>query len=172
MTLRTTIVDRPDLPDAAFDLMIGAFPEDAPERIRAFWPPDSVHALVFENDTLVAHTGYVIRTLYVPERAITTAYVEYVCAQPRRLGYGSAAMRALREEIERRGFTLAALATGSPVFYERLGWRSWRGPTAYRKPDGTTVPTPTEKPMVLDLGANVNPDDPIACDWREVGDTW
>ncbi len=173
MALRNCIADHSDLPDAAFDLMRVAFPEDKVDQ-RAFWDahPASLHALVYQGEQLVAHAGVVTRTLYVADRAITTAYVEYVAAEPRGRGYGSAAMRAIEAEIRRRGFSLAALATGSPAFYERLGWKLWRGPAAYRAPDGTVVPTPDETPMVLDLGANVNQDDAIECEWREVGDIW
>ncbi len=171
--VKIVIADHNDLPDAAFDLMRVAFPDDKVDQ-RAFWDAhsESVHALVYDGDGLVAHAGCVERTLYVASRAITTAYVEYVAAEPRRHGFGSAAMRALQPEIAHRGFLLAALATGSPAFYERLGWKLWRGPAAYRAPDGTVVPTPDETPMVLDLGANVNLDDPIECDWRPVGDIW
>lgn len=171
MALRTTIVARPELPEAVFDLLRAAFPDDRYDQ-RSFWPDDSVHALVYDGDQLVAHAGFLTRTLYVPGRAMTAAYVEYVAAEPRRRGYGTEAMRALQEEIERRGFPLAALATGSPAFYERLGWRLWLGPAAYRAPDGTAVPTPDEKPMVLDLGVNVNLDGTIECDWRDNGDVW
>jgi len=171
VAFRSTIVTRQDLPDALFDLLQIAFPNDTYDQ-RAFWPDDSVHALVYEAGQLVAHAGYVTRTLYLPGREITSAYVEYVAAEPRLRGYGSAVMRALQAEIEGRGFLLSALGTGSSGFYERLGWRLWRGPTAYRAADGNVVPTPNEKPMVLDLGANVNLDDPIECDWRPVGDIW
>ena len=171
MTMRTLIVARADLPEPVFELLRAAFPDDETDQ-RAFWPGDSIHALVYETGRLVAHAGFLVRSLYLPRRAITTAYVEYVAAEPRQRGFGTAAMRALRDEIERREFPLAALATGSPAFYERLGWRSWRGPAAYRATDGDVVPTPDEKPMVLDLGANVDLNDPIECDWREIGDVW
>lgn len=171
MTVRSLIVTRPDLPDAVFGLLRVAFPEDNYDQ-RAFWPPDSVHALVYRDDTLVAHAGFIVRRLYLPGREIDAAYVEYLAAEPRRQGFGTEAMRALQAEIERRGFRLAALATGSPSFYERLSWRLWKGPTAYRKLDGTAVPTPEEKPMVLDLGAHANLDDPIECEWRDNNDVW
>ncbi len=173
MSVRTAIVDHSDLPDAAFDLMRVAFPDDKVDQ-RAFWDahPDAVHALVYQGEQLVAHAGVLTRTLYVRDRAISAAYVEYVAAEPRGRGYGTAAMRAIQEEVRRRGFLLAALATGSPAFYERLGWKPWRGPAAYRAPDGTVVPTPDEMPMVLDLGADVNLDDAIECDWRPIGDIW
>jgi aminoglycoside 2'-N-acetyltransferase I len=172
--VRVVIVERAGLPDAALDLMIRAFPEDPPQEARDFWASidASVHALVYEDDALAGHAAFVERVLYPGDRAVTTAYVEYVCADPQRHGYGTDAMRPLAAEIERRGYALAALATGSPEFYARLGWVLWRGPTAYRAPDGSLVPTPDEQPMVLDLGANVDLDEPIHCDWRAVGDIW
>ncbi|MEX1255458.1 MAG: GNAT family N-acetyltransferase [Dehalococcoidia bacterium] len=172
--MRIAIVERAELPETAFYLMNTAFPEDPLEESREFWASidQSAHALVYESERLVGHAAIVDRTLYVAGRPIATAYVEYVCAEPRRQGHGSAAMRALREEIERRDYRLAALATSSFDFYARLGWRVWRGPTAYRASDGAVVPTPDEQPMVLDLGANVNLDHPIECDWRAVGDIW
>lgn len=171
MVLRSTIVARSEVPEAVFDLLRVAFPDDKYDQ-RAFWPDDSVHALVYHDDTLVAHAGFIVRRLYLPGREIDAAYVEYLAAEPRRQGFGTEAMRALQAEIERRGFRLAALATGSPSFYERLGWRLWRGPAAYRAPDGAAVPTPEEKPMVLDLGAHANLDDPIECEWRDNNDVW
>ena len=171
MALVTALVTRAELPEAVFDLLRVAFPNDTADQ-DLFWPPDSVHALVFDGERLVAHAGFLVRTLCVNGRSIETAYVEYVGAEPRRQGYGTIAVRAIEEEIRRRGFALAALATGSPEFYERLGWRRWRGPRGYRKPDGTSVLTPDECVMVIDLGATVDLDAPIECEWRPVGDIW
>ena len=165
------IVARAELTDDVFALIRVAFPDDRAD-LEAFWPPDSVHALVHDGDRLVAHAGMLVRTLYAGGRPIETAYVEYVGAEPKRSGYGTIAVRAIEAEIRRRGFALTALATGSPEFYERLGWRRWRGPPAYRKPDGTVVPAPDECVMVIDLGANVDLDAPIECEWRPVGDIW
>ena len=171
VALVTVLVTRAELPEAVFDLLRVAFPKDTADQ-DLFWPPDSVHALVFDGERLVAHAGFLVRTFYVDGRPIETAYVEYVGAEPRRSGYGTIAVRAIDDEIRRRGFALTALATGSPEFYERLGWRRWRGTPAYRKPDGTVVPTPDECVMVIDLGANVDLDAPIECEWRPVGDIW
>lgn len=165
------IVTRPELPDSVFDLLRIAFPDDDTD-VETFWPPDSVHALVYDGETLLAHAGILERTLHLPDRDVLTAYVEYVAAEPRRRGNGTLAMKALAEEIQRREYTLAALAAGSPDFYARLGWRLWRGPTGYRK-DGRVIDMPhEERPMVLDLGANVDLDQRLECDWRETGDVW
>ena len=171
MTVRSVIVPHSELPDAVSRLLRAGFPDDQHDQ-QAFWPNDAVHALVYRGDELVAHAGFLVRTLYVRGRAVETAYVEYVAAEPRGQGFGTRVVKAIEEEIRRRGFTLAGLATGSPEFYERLGWLRWRGPPAYRMSDGTVVPTPDEQVMVLDFGAGVHLDDPIECDWRPVGDIW
>jgi hypothetical protein len=171
VTVRTEIVSRPALPDAIWPLWDVTFPDDSCDR-RQFWPPDSVHALVYDGDTLVAHAGYLVRTLYVAGRPVRTAYVEYVGAEPRGRGYGTTAVRAIEGEIRKRGFTFAALATGVPGFYERLGWRRWRGPAGIRMPDGTRVDSPEEGIMALDLGAGVDLDAAIECEWRPIGDIW
>ena len=71
-------------------------------------------------------------------------------------------------------FELGALGTGRLHFYERLGWRTWTGPTSVRTPQGTqrtpdedgyvmVLPTPSSPP--LDLAAR------ISCEWRP-GDVW
>src|ERR671912_273253 len=36
----------------------------------------------------------------------------------------------------RARFELGALGTGRHAFYERLGWRTWQGPTSVRTRDG------------------------------------
>jgi GNAT superfamily N-acetyltransferase len=166
----TGIVSRAGLTDAIFDVMLTA--HGGLDDQEAFWPQDSFHAIVYEGSQPVGHAGVLTRTLYVAGRAIETAYVEYVSAEPKLRGYGSLAMRAIEHEIRQRGYALAGLATGSPEFYERLGWRRWRGTTAYRASDGSLVSVADEIVMVLDLGAGVDLDAPIECDWRAVGDIW
>jgi aminoglycoside 2'-N-acetyltransferase I len=172
MAVRTTIVGRRQLPGEVFDLLHVAFPDDPVDAMREFWPDDSVHALAYDGDRLVAHAGYVVRMLYADDRQIETAYVEYVAAEPKRRGYGRSVMRALEAEVARRGFKLAALGAAVPEFYEKLGWRTWRGPNGYRATDGTKVAMPPEEaPMVLDLGAGVDLDGLLECDWRP-GEIW
>jgi aminoglycoside 2'-N-acetyltransferase I len=169
--VRTQVVSRSELPDAVFDLLRDAFPDDQYDQ-RAFWPDDSVHALVYDGNALVAHAGLITRTLYVDGAPHHVAYVEYVAAKPRRSGFGTIAMRAIGDEIASRGFAFAGLSTGSQSFYERLGWRRWRGPMAYRDRDGSSVPSPDEGVMVLDLGADVDLDAHIECEWRPGSDIW
>ena len=66
------------------------------------------------------------------------------------------------------------LGTGEQHFYERLGWRTWRGPAFVRTPDGARR-TPDEEGFILVLETVTSPpldlDAPISCDWRP-GDVW
>ena len=74
----------------------------------------------------------------------------------------------------RETFELGALGTGRHAFYERLGWRTWRGPAFVRTPDGSRR-TPDEEGFILVLETAMSPpldlDSPISCDWRP-GDVW
>jgi aminoglycoside 2'-N-acetyltransferase I len=124
---------------------------------------------------IVGHASVVERVLEIASRSIRTGYVEAVAVAPARqgAGYGSALMADATAWVAAH-FELGALGTGRHRFYERLGWRTWRGPSSVRVPGGTrrtpaddgyilVLPTPTSPP--LDFTA------PISCDWRQ-GDVW
>ena len=49
-------------------------------------------------------------------------------------GVGAALKTALEPALDR--FPLAALSTGEPGFYTRLGWRLWQGPSGVRATGG------------------------------------
>jgi aminoglycoside 2'-N-acetyltransferase I len=74
----------------------------------------------------------------------------------------------------RDGFELGALGTGAQHFYERLGWRTWQGPSAVRAPDGVR-PTPDDDGFIMVLETPASPPldvtAAIVCDWRP-GDVW
>jgi aminoglycoside 2'-N-acetyltransferase I len=82
-------------------------------------------------------------------------------------------MTAVNDHI-RAVYELGALGTGSPAFYERLGWLRWRGPTFVHTDRGLER-TPEEDGGVLVLPTPTSPaidlDAPISCDWRP-GDVW
>ena len=134
-----------------------------------------VHFLAYERGTLVAHASVVERSLQVAGVALRTGYVEAVATLPahQRKGFGSAVMRAAEAYIS-ASFELGALGTGSQGFYERLGWRIWRGPTYVRTEhglersadeDGYIMILATPSSPALDLAAA------ISCEWRP-GDSW
>ena len=160
------------------DLLWTAFPPDDDE---GFTEDDWEHALggihvVLDLDgEVVAHASVVERDLHVGDRPTRTGYVEAVAVDPARQGsgLGTLVMHEINAEIVER-FELGALGTGAHHFYERLGWRTWQGPTSVRTRDGSQR-TPDEDGGILVLGtpALPNPDltAPLSCDWRP-GDVW
>jgi aminoglycoside 2'-N-acetyltransferase I len=110
-------------------------------------------------------SGERLRVGYVEAVATAAAY--------RRRGYGASVMRRLNDVIRAR-YLLGALSTGSPSFYEALGWERWRGPTLVDGPlgpertrddDGGIMILKTDRSPRLDL------DGPIVAD-RRSGDVW
>ena len=134
-----------------------------------------VHFVLEVDGRIVAHASVVERELHVGDRALRTGYVEAVATAPDRQGqgFGSIVMTDATAYI-REAFELGALGTGRHAFYERLGWRTWRGPAFVRTPDGSRR-TPDEEGFILVLETVMSPpldlDSPISCDWRP-GDVW
>jgi aminoglycoside 2'-N-acetyltransferase I len=124
---------------------------------------------------IVAHAAVVERELHVDGRPLRTAYVEAVAtaANRQRSGFGTLVMTDVTAYIGER-FELGALGTGLHGFYERLGWRTWAGPTSVRTSEGTRR-TPGEDGYLLVLSTPLSPrldvTAPISCDWR-AGDVW
>jgi aminoglycoside 2'-N-acetyltransferase I len=160
--------------DAAFD------DEDPEERFaESDWQHalGGVHVVVTDAEgTIVSHAAVVPRELHAGDIALRTGYVEAVATRPDRQGegFGTVAMRRVNEII-RDGYDLGGLGTGAHHFYERLGWRTWRGPSFVRTPAGP-VATPEDDGYVLILATPRTPPDldvdgPISCEWRP-GDVW
>lgn len=133
------------------------------------------HFLVEFEGEIVGHASVVERELRVAGRPIRTGYVEAVATAPthQRTGLGTRLMEVVNAMV-REDFELGALGTGVHAFYERLGWRTWRGPSSVRTPDGE-VPTPDEDGYIMVLATPSTPplDDtaPISCEAR-VGEPW
>ncbi|MDQ4095614.1 MAG: GNAT family N-acetyltransferase [Actinomycetota bacterium] len=134
-----------------------------------------LHAVAFDDDLVVAHAAVVERTLAVGERTFRTGYVEGVATLPGRedAGYGSLVVGRVTDEV-RRAFEMGALSTDRYSFYERLGWKRWRGPTFVR--DGAEVVRTEDEDdgvMVLRFGpsADVDLTSSITCEAR-TGDDW
>lgn len=159
-------------------LLERAFGDDPDER---FGDDDWDHALggihyvLDDGAEIVGHAALVERELHVAGRPLRTGYVEAVATAPDRQGrgLGTRLMTHVNADI-RLGFELGALGTGRHAFYERLGWKRWRGPTAVRGPQGDRR-TPNEDGYILVLPTPSSPaldlDAPISCDWRP-GDVW
>jgi aminoglycoside 2'-N-acetyltransferase I len=134
-----------------------------------------MHFVLDAGGRVVAHASVVERALVVGGRRLHTGYVEAVATEPglQGRGLGTIVMRDVGAYVE-SGFELGALGTGSHHFYERLGWRTWRGPSSVRTANGT-LPTPDDDGYIMVLPTTASPaldlDAPISCEWRP-GDVW
>lgn len=160
---------------ALLDKAFGADPDDRFTEEDWRHAIGGRHFILTREGELLTHASVVERVLHVGGRPIRTGYVEAVATIPGRQGqgFGTQVMREVGSYV-RANFELGALGTSHHGFYERLGWRTWRGPSSVRTPDGERptadedgyimfLPTPTSPP--LDTAA------PLSCDWR-AGDVW
>ncbi len=87
-----------------------------------------------------------------------------------RRGCATAVMKRVATEVA--GFELGALSPATPEFYERLGWKHWRGPLTIRTDDGLMA-TPNDTAMVLRLPMTpkLDLDAPMSAEWRP-GEPW
>lgn len=133
------------------------------------------HFVLDEAGEIVAHASVVERRLHVGDQPLRTGYVEAVATAPGRQGQGLGT-RVMREvgSYIRDTFELGALGTGRHRLYERLGWRTWKGPSFVRTASGPTR-TPDEDGYVMVLATPSSPPldftAPISCEWRP-GDVW
>lgn len=134
-----------------------------------------IHVVLHDGPDVVGHASVVARLLHVDGRPVRAGYVEAVAVASGRQGQGLGTL--VMAEVGRliaHDHELGALSTGRPTFYERLGWRRWRGHTAVRtavderrtpEDDGGIMVLVTASSPALDLGGT------ISCDWRP-GDVW
>jgi aminoglycoside 2'-N-acetyltransferase I len=166
---------------AAIRAILWAAFDDPDEPDEAFTEHDwehglgGVHVIAERDGRIVAHGSVVDRDLRVAGRRIAAGYVESVATEPglQRTGLGSAVMGEIGAIIGER-YEAGFLGTGEHAFYERLGWRTWRGPLSVRTADGERR-TPDEEGYIMVLRTASSPpldlDAPLSCDWRP-GDVW
>ena len=159
-------------------LMTDAFGDEPNE---AFGDHDWDHALGGTHVVLdiegriVAHASVVERDIHVAGRSLRTGYVEAVAtaADRQREGFGSLVMAEIGAII-RGEFEMGMLGSGRHRFYERLGWRTWQGPSFVRSAEGDRR-TPDEDGYLLVLSTPASPEldltARISCDERP-GDAW
>jgi aminoglycoside 2'-N-acetyltransferase I len=177
--LRTAELTPADL-EAIRRLLTAAFGDDPGEAFEnSDWEHalGGVHVVLDVDREIAAHASVVERELHVEGQVLRTGYVEAVATLPalQGRGFGTLVMREVNGLIAER-YELGALGTGSHHFYERLGWRTWRGPSSVRLPDGRVERTPDEDGyiLVLETPATPGPFDltaAISCEWRP-GDVW
>jgi aminoglycoside 2'-N-acetyltransferase I len=155
-------------------LLDGAFDGD-------FSDDDWAHALggthvwIEGPDGVISHGALVERTLVCSGHVMRVGYVEAIATAPvhRQRGHASDVLRHINRLI-REEYALGALSTGTPEFYERLGWERWRGPTFASGPHGLER-TPDDDGGIMILRTprtpHLNLDGDIVADWR-AGDVW
>jgi aminoglycoside 2'-N-acetyltransferase I len=176
-TVQTEELD-PDRLAELTDLCAAAF-DEPPEAVWTGIGP-GLHVMAEVDGRVAAHAMIVDRPLHLGDDAATSldvGYVELVATLPelQGRGHGSAVMRVV-DEIIGQEYALGALSTSSNGFYARLGWETWRGPTAVRLADGERVRSPSEDGHVMVLRTRRTPPElsieaPISVDWRP-GDIW
>lgn len=134
-----------------------------------------VHALAWEDGSLVGHGAVVQRRLLYDGRAVRTGYVEGVGvrADRRGRGYGAAVMAAL-ERVVTAAYELGALSSTGPAtgFYLARGWRRWEGSTWALTPEGVVRTAEDDGGVfVLPVSGVWDVSRPLTCDWRD-GDLW
>jgi aminoglycoside 2'-N-acetyltransferase I len=164
--------------EAIRELLVAAFGSDDEDGFdEADWQHalGGFHFVLDVDGEIRAHAAVVEREIQVDGRPLRTGYVEAVATAPvhQGTGLGTSVMRDVGSWIQER-FELGALGTGSHGFYERLGWRTWQGPSSVRAPTGTRR-TPDEDGHILVLSTSSSPvldlTAVISCDWRP-GDVW
>ena len=134
-----------------------------------------IHALAWEDGTVIGHGSVIQRRLWLGGRALRTGYVEGVGvrADRRGRGVGAALMNAL-EPVIRSAYDLGALGTTEMArgFYEARGWQRWQGPSSALTPRGIErTPDDDGGIYVLAVTVELAPADEIVCDWRDA-DVW
>jgi aminoglycoside 2'-N-acetyltransferase I len=135
---------------AIIQLCIAAHQEQDFKNLFNYVPSGGWHFLAYHDDELVSHALVTTRWLQ-PEGQplLKTAYIDAVATLPTHqgLGYGSALMRKLADEIDHE-YIIACLETERETFYQRLGWQLWRGPLAGRSEQGL-IPTPQQRGIMI-----------------------
>ena len=146
---RTEDLDSPTR-ESIIEVCVEAHQEEDFKNLFSYIPSGGWHFLAHLDAELVSHAVVTTRWLQ-PEGQLLlkTAYVDAVATLPayQGLGYGSAVMRQLANEIEDE-YVIACLETERETFYARLGWEIWRGPLAGRSEQGV-IPTPNQTGVMI-----------------------
>jgi aminoglycoside 2'-N-acetyltransferase I len=145
----TTDELNPELRASVIELCIESHGETSFERLFIHVPTGGRHVLGYHGDTLVSHAMATTRWLHDGSgRRLRTAYIDAVSTLSAHQGHGhgSAVMRELAVWVD--DAEIACLETDKPGFYERLGWRLWRGPLAGLRGD-ERIPTPDQHGIMV-----------------------
>jgi aminoglycoside 2'-N-acetyltransferase I len=134
-----------------------------------------MHAIIVHRGMLIAHAAVVQRRLLYRGTALRCGYVEGVAVKQdwRGQGLGGAVMDAV-EQVIRGAYQIGALSASraGQRLYRPRGWLCWQGPTSVLAPGGPiSTPDDDGSVFVLPVGPDLDPDEGLACDWRD-GDVW
>lgn len=131
------------------NLCIDAHGEPGFSHLFEMVPAGGLHVFATINDQVIGHAMVTTRWAQ-PEgySELRTAYIDAVSTSPahQRQGIGSLVMMELVKRLN--DFQIACLETDKPAFYERLGWRIWRGPKAGRSEHGLIM-TPSDQIVMV-----------------------
>jgi GNAT superfamily N-acetyltransferase len=146
-TEELTASDRQDV----IRLCIDAHDNEAFVHLFEHIPYGGRHVLAYLGSELVSHAVATTRWLQAGDAPLMrTAYIDAVSTAPPHEGngYGSACMRRLADSFG--DYEIGCLQTDNAAgFYERLGWELWHGPLGGRRPDGTVIPTPHQRGIMI-----------------------
>jgi len=129
---------------------IEAHQEEDFKNLFTYVPSGGWHFLAYRGEQLVSHAVVTTRWLQ-PEGQpeLKTAYIDAVATLPavQGQGYASALLRQMAKDIDSE-YIIACLETERITFYERLGWKVWRGPLAGRGKEGL-IPTPDQTGIMI-----------------------
>ncbi len=145
-----------------------AFNENFRPYMKSFI--NATHILGYYNGALVSHVLWLNRWTRAGDSPIMkTAFVDAVAVDGkyRKRGFASSMIARLTSEIT--AYNVSALTTGSPEFYERLGWQAWQGPVYFQREDGEITELNDSKLMVLFLPRTLalELNEPLTIEWRE-----
>jgi len=131
------------------------------------------HFTILANGQLIAHGSVVLRQISFDGQVFPTGYVEAMAVghEWRGRGVGSKLLAELTDFC-RSNFAVAMLSTGSHAFYEKHGWRRFKG-ESYLATDASVVRTEDDDDglMVLTSLQSVLAAARVTCDFRS-GDVW
>jgi len=158
-----TLTAARDLMDVAFD---GGFSDEDWEHSLG-----GMHALVLDDDVLVAHGSLVARRFLHRGRSLRCGYVEGVAVQPDRQGAGLGHRVMELLETLSPAYDLLALSASDAgaALYASRRWTRWAGSTSVLAPEGL-VRTPEDDGGVWVFGC-LDVEGELTCDWRP-GDVW
>ena len=158
--------------EEVIDLCTRAYEEDFRFLMGTFHR--ATHVLGRLQGRLVTHALWVTRWLQVGDAPpLRTADVEAVATDNafRRRGFAHAVMERVVEEIQ--DFEIGGLSPFNVDYYERLGWKLWRGPLFIRTEHSLEPSSEDEEVMIYRLPKTpeLNLTTPLSAEWRE-GELW